>query len=206
MWRLIVPFDYLFRVRHSEKRFFDVFLPAILTAITIGAVYLLDLKVVAFGDAGLITNLQSLTSILTGFFIAALAAVATFPSPDMDKIMPGKDPMLLKRKVKGHEQSEPLTRRRFLSLMFGYTASLSFLLFLSGAIGKVIGPQLMALVPNPAQAAFRTVLLGLYVFAFWNLIITTFLGLFYLSDRIHRGNTGIRRNPHSNSGAENPAE
>ena len=65
----------------------------------------------------LIISILSFIQILPGFFIAALAAIATFNRLDLDKIMPHPAPTINIERNGGKEEID-LTRRRYLTLMF----------------------------------------------------------------------------------------
>jgi hypothetical protein len=79
-----------------------------------------------------------------------------------------------------------LSRRRFLSLMFGYLSFVSLFLYLGGGIANLFADSFKALLPLYWHPAARWIFVFLYIFLLANLLITTLLGLFYMSDRIHR--------------------
>lgn len=81
-----------------------------------------------FGDHGIVQGVNGLLQILTGFYIASLAAVATFNKQSMDEVMPGEPPIV---DVRGGK-IEQLTRRRFVCSMFGYLAFISLFVYLIG--------------------------------------------------------------------------
>ncbi|MCK1670190.1 hypothetical protein [Bradyrhizobium sp. 153] len=72
--------------------------------------------------------------VLTGFFIAALAAVATFGKQEMDDPMPGEPPVRLEHTINTETYYENLSRRRFLSFLFGYMAFLTLVLYVVGYV------------------------------------------------------------------------
>lgn len=135
------------------------------------------------GDKGLLDKLNGLIGILVGFFIAALAAVATFDRPTMDEPMPGEPPILI-IKERGEEYKIKLSRRVFLSQLFGYLSLASFLLYLVG-----IGIQLVCEdakdIPPGVMAVARPAVLFPYMFVASNVAVNTALGVYYLSYRIH---------------------
>src|SRR5579859_4846912 len=120
--RLASPLNYL-RIEHKSKRKYDLYIP-LFVAILIGVLISESpLKINIFGSRGLIEGVDSLLQTLVGFYIASLAAIATFNKASLDFEMPG-DPPKLRVTQHGHSAKEPLTRRRFLCFMFGYLAFL----------------------------------------------------------------------------------
>ncbi|WP_018319316.1 hypothetical protein [Bradyrhizobium sp. WSM2793] len=129
---------------------------------------------------------------LTGFFIAALAAVATFGKQEMDDPMPGEPPVRLEHKVNTETYFENLSRRRFLSFLFGYMAFLTLALYIVGYVFSLptnIGWLRPRRIGGRPSSGFSGALTW---FALANLLSNTLLGLFYLTDRIHRLNRVAR--------------
>lgn len=191
---LIRPLDYL-RIRHPRKRNYDGWLPLSLTVGSIVVLFFLPVPIRIFGNGGLLDILAGLLQVLIGFYIAALAAVATFDRPGMDQPMAGDSPELWVTRH-GVTESQKLTRRRFLSLMFGYLALLSFLLYGVSAFGNLFEPNIHALIPYESKGFIfaRWGFLSIFLFLAFNLLVTTMLGLYYMTDRIHRfeGSTIIK--------------
>ena len=133
-----------------------------------------------------IREINRLMGILVGFYIAALAAVASFRSDTLDKVLSGR-PVRLANARQGREKQEILTRRRFLAVLFGYCASLSICLYIVGAVEShfAIGAEAEAWLRQTLLAS-REVILALYAWALSSLLVVTFLGLHYLVERMHR--------------------
>lgn len=123
---------------------------------------------------GLITGfLQT----MPGFYVAALAAIATFNNPDMDKKMQGSAPV--------DRNGYGMTRRRFLSQAFAYLTFLSICLFLLGMLYTYF-------YDVGFFASSLTIFLIAYFFAclvffifFIQMLLITCLCLYYLGNRIH---------------------
>ena len=200
--RLFKPLDYL-RVYHSQKRKYDLWIPLIIATIFTGILFYLPTPVDITGDRGLLVIFTGLLQILIGFYIASLAAVATFDRPSMDEIMRG-DPPTLRIQVKGKAEIEYLTRRRFLCLMFGYLSLLSFFLYFLGAFANLFKPSLHILIPMPIFLYVKWFSLYIYIFFVSNLVVASLLGLFYMTERIHREEDRIIRrdneSQHQNNG------
>lgn len=195
LWR---PFDYL-RVRHEAKVKYDLWIPLFVALVAIALVELAPQRIPLVTSQSIISAVSGLMSILAGFYIASLAAIATFNNSGMDKTMPG-DPPQLDVEIKGTRKTLKLTRRRFLSLMFGYLAMMSIVIYLFGEFGRLYAPAIASGVEDDVVTWLRRVFLLLYFFAFANVIVTTFLGLFFMADRIHRPDPDLKpENPRKDS-------
>jgi hypothetical protein len=185
---LLKPIDYL-RIKHPYKIRYDLFAPLCLAAPVLLLFVLAPEPVPVFGESGLLSIFIAFLPILTGFYIAALAAIATFDKPSMDRVMPGSPPMTLLIERLGVQGDEELTRRRFLCLMFGYLSFLGFLLFGVSAFSNLFAEniQYVALHLGGYFASFRFLCIACYLFVVSHLLAVTFWGLYYLTDRIHRG-------------------
>ena len=184
LYRLLKPLDYL-RIYHSQKRKYDFLLPMIIATLTTIALYMLPSSVKITGNDGLLAIFTGLLQILTGFYIASLAAVSTFEREGMDQVMLG-DPPTLRKSEQGRVEIEQLTRRRFLSLMFGYLSLLSFFLYFLGAFADLLDPNLHALIPAVVFPVFKWCSLFIYLFFSSNLMVATLLGLYYMTEKIHK--------------------
>ena len=187
--KIIRPLDYL-RVKHAEKRVYDFVVPLILTVVSLAVIWSLPRPVAVFGPDSLVALVTGLTRILTGFFIASLAAVATFNKEDMDVPMLGTPPTLLRFKSR---KLEKLSRRRFLSLMFGYLAFMSLFLYLFGGFAQLLSDNLRELIAPAYWGIFRCAFLFFYLLLLFNVVSTALLGLYYMADRIHRSNQAVSR-------------
>lgn len=183
MRRLSHSLSYL-QIRHPAKWRYDFLYPAII-GIVLGSIILLaGPKLNMSGERGVLDQLNSLLGILVGFFIAALAAVATFDRPSMDDPMPGIVPTM-RVNEKGASYDVPLSRRIFLSQLFGYLTVASLVVFALGAVGQLSASTLQSALMPKAYNWGRIVFVYLYAFGLANVLINTLLGVFYLSFRIH---------------------
>lgn len=152
----------------------------------------LPVKPVLVGEGSLSRHLISVFSTLPGFYIAALAAVATFSRPEMDETMPAPAPRMRLR-VGNETGWVDLTFRMFLSHLFAFLTTLSFL-----AVFILVGTDLLSasgsdLLEKLAKSHFRTIsavfnatYVGLAVWLAGLIVLTTLFGLYFLAERIHR--------------------
>ncbi|WP_297796521.1 hypothetical protein [uncultured Marinobacter sp.] len=182
--QLFTPLAYL-RIRNPIKPWFDWYIPLVITALVFTLLMLLPGRVNLFGETGLVAHVTQLLQMLIGFYIAALAAVATFPSKVLDQPFAG-DPVQIRVERKGQRKLIPINRRRFLSYLFGYLAFLSLFLFLIGMSISVLHNNLASLLPKQMITWTKPGFTFVYIFLISNLMVTTLLGLHYLTDRIHR--------------------
>ena len=71
-------------------------------------------------------NISTFVQILPGFYIGALAAIASYNYPPMDNVMSLPAPFL-KELVAGGFRESKLSRSRYLTLLFGYLSAISIL-------------------------------------------------------------------------------
>ena len=141
-----------------------------------------------YSNDGIFVRILGFVQSLPGFYIAALAAIATFHQAALDVLMPGRPP-LAKIIYNGALTTVELTRRRFLCLLFSHLTAISFLL----TIGLIATTSLSApvrdlLVSNGYRTAvevLRWVGCWLQLAALAQMLVVTFYGLFYLGERIH---------------------
>lgn len=174
---LFAPFLYL-RVTHERKWLYDWVLPLLVGSMAALAKHRCGDTLNVFGDRGLLEHQLSLLLILTGFFIGALGVVSTINKPSIDRYMVGPNPARLR--------GERISRRRYLALMFGYLALCSMLMYVAGTGAQIISPTLKGAAQPPVDGLVEVVFVGTYVSAFANILITTMIGLYYLSERLFR--------------------
>lgn len=126
---------------------------------------------------------------LPGFYIAALAAIATFPRVEIDQILAGNpSPKIVNVDVQGNETVIELTRRRFLCLMFAFLTAECIVLTVLSALGLTVAAPLRGAIPDWAYLPLFAVATFSYFMLFFQLIVATFWGIFYLGERIHQSN------------------
>jgi hypothetical protein len=179
-------FGYL-AIQHPTKRFVDWILPTILGVVATLIIYLFDGSINFFGTGGIVSLVLGYVQNLPGFYIAALAAIATFARPDIDVLMPGDPPPRIRSEDnRGVVNLIELTRRRFLSLLFAFlTIECIFLTFIS--IGMVaVAPAIGPFFTDFPRAAVYFISLFIYFTVLFQLLIATLWGLYYLGERIHQ--------------------
>lgn len=186
--KLFSPLSYLL-IKHEEKSWYDFRIPFAVSLIITIAYYHHANKIALIATNGLLLQVNGLLQVLIGFYIAALAAVATFASPSIDEVMAG-DPPTLVEKFRGQKITVQLTRRRFVCYLFGYLALVSFMLFCLGMVSILVGKPfhlwLLTFWTSDVIIWFKTIFVGGYLFVLMNIITTTLLGLYFLAVRFHQ--------------------
>lgn len=140
----------------------------------------------SYDSVKLIADINSLMGILVGFYIAALAAVSSFTNENLDQVMKGRAPTLTTVR-RGEEIKETLSRRRFLSVLFGYCATLSIMIYIFGvfSVHVTLDGSGLSWVTDALQVieAFGW---AVYTWMVCSLLVVTLLGLHYLVERMHR--------------------
>ena len=186
--KLLQPLKYL-TIKHEEKKRYDFWYPLTISFVVVAIYWFIDKPFSILGKNGLVPQINGLLQILIGFYIASLAAIATFSNKNIDSVMDGTPPTV-KEKFNRKYRDIPLIRRRFLCYLFGYLALSGFILFGVGLIMTLFSPQLeqyISMIPySYALKIAKTTFVWGYTFALANIISTTLLGLYYLTIRIHQ--------------------
>lgn len=194
MERLIGPLQYL-RVIHPAKVFIDLAAPLLFATIVFILRFISSDTTGLLINNGLLSLLIPLLGALSGFYIAALTAVSAFPIPSLDRSMPGDKILIM-----GRVNTTNPTRRKFLSMMFGYLAFVSIALFLLCLFSIYLRIPI-GYISSWEIGSFSIGILikwfSLYIILFcvFNLISVTLLALYYLSDRIHHEENALEGGP-----------
>lgn len=182
--QLLRPFGYL-AIRHPYKWVVDWAYPAFLMTLTL-------VLVVAFGKAssliangGFVSLALSFVQSLPGFYIAALAAIATFGRDDIDGILPEPTPKLMVI-LRGHENLILLTRRRFLAILFAFLTAESIVITLYSIFLMSFGEsfaKLDFLIVGGSSLVFY-VAIAVFFLLLYQMILATFWGLYYLGYKL----------------------
>ena len=172
--KVFTPIDYL-RIKHPEKRFFDWVLPIFTAAIITLSIYYLPKTISLLGKDSLVSLVNGILQILSGFYIASMAAVATFSKDGMDEVMYGIPPVLKGKK---------LTRRKFLTYLFGYLAFMSIALYFVGGALQLTSASIKELHLS-SYPLVKSLLLFIYLSTICNIIYTTALGMYFMIDKMH---------------------
>jgi hypothetical protein len=139
-----------------------------------------------WGADGIISSTQGFVQGLPGFYIAALAAIATFgQQTTLDKVIPSPTPTL-HTSYSGTWVEMKLTRRRFLCLMFAYLTAVSIVLSLLAYYCRAIAAPARVLLPASIVDSVSFLLLATYLLFLFQLVVVTLWGLYYLGDRMHQ--------------------
>ncbi len=188
LYQLTRPFTYLEIKGIQGKKIFDWYIPLLFTLLTFLFLFLsnnLDLSKVV-GKGQLIESLTGFIQNLPGFYIAALAAISTFNRPEIDfaLISDGKKPYFNVKSVKNNgikaDDSVDVTRRIFLCFLFSFLTAASFILIILNKFADIVSV-------SGGYVVLSYIYTFVYFMMFWQLIITTFFGLYYLGNRIHIG-------------------
>ena len=188
LYQITRPLSYL-QIEHQQKWKFDWLIPLVFAVISTGVLFLLRDYLDIYSSEGLISQVLSFIQILPGFYIAALAAISTFNKNDIDQIMPEPTPKM-EILIQGQKNTIDLTRRRFLCMLFAFLVAESiivallaiFALNFAGAIKSLLNIHLYI------QIGISHFFIFIFSLLFWQLIVSTFLGLYYLGDKMHHPN------------------
>jgi hypothetical protein len=187
LYQLSRPAAYLL-IKDSSKWKIDWGLPAIFSIIISLTFFLTKSHTSWLKSGGLIDDLQGFLQILPGFYLTALAAIATFSKRDLDLELPDPTPTILIKFIRHnrlHKKTINLTRRRMLCYLFGYLTFLSLTLYLI----TVFAPTNLIKITSYVEGYSNHLngfLKSIFQFFFWQMIIVTIFGLYQLCDKIHQ--------------------
>lgn len=186
LWHILRPFSYL-TIDHRSKWVVDWVYPIALTVASVVVIF--GMKVLGpvslYADSGLISKVLGFVQGLPGFYIAALAAIATFNRIDIDKTMPSPAPTLDIR-VQGKTVAIELTRRRFLCSMFAFLTAENLILIVLAIFSLALYPTAKSIIPTTAHVWISAIFMFGFLMLFWQMIVTSFWGLYYLGDKLHQ--------------------
>ena len=198
------PFLYL-KIKHEQKVWWDSVYP-LLTAVAFVILLLtLDLDIQFVGADGLLRQINGLLGVLAGFYIASLTAIAALQSKSLDEQMAGDAPTL-NVVEDGKPRVLTLKRREFLRYLFGYLAVSSIIMFFTGiALDIFYAPVVRSIAFVSCNLHVITPFaIFAYIFALTNIMINTLVGVYYLTDRMHRSQPLSEVKPTSLDGDPDP--
>lgn len=175
------------RVRHPFALRYNFLYPLLLSCLTVAVLRFLAPNEAFFSSGGLITKFTPFLAVIAPFYIASLAAVSTFGGHafiDSPFQMARPVTLLVIGKRGGWEQID-VTPRHFLSLLFGYCCIVALALFIASIFSPVLAGGISALSGGYGVAVKLSGGL-VYLFFFFQMILATILGIYYLADRLHR--------------------
>ena len=175
------------RVKHQFVWRYNFSYPLLITVATTGLLWLLAPAINIYGASGLINDLTPFLAVFAPFFLASLAAVSTFSGPDFfDKPfeMEGDVTLTVVGEMGALEPMD-VTPRHFLSLLFGYCCVVSLSLFMFTIMAPIIAVRVAEICGEYAEL-LGWFGLAVFLFLFFQVILSTLLGIYYLSDKIHR--------------------
>lgn len=181
---LISSLTYL-QIRHEAKRWADWGYPLVFATLSTYLVLCYGQAGAIAGQNGLLSKLLIVSSVLPGFYIAALAAIATFSRPDIDELMPAPTPTIV-HKIGGQKNEIELTRRRFLTHLFAFLCFESLAVMVVCMFALLVGAPILVIFIDPVAYGIKIGFVFLVLLMFWQMILVTLLGLYYLGDRLYR--------------------
>ena len=171
-------------------RFYTIIFPNAFSTLVTALVFILGSQIEITGQSGMLEAIILPLSILPGFYIASLAAVSTFGDPHMDIPLPDPAPKVYIQTAQTRGQ-ESLSRRMFLSYLFGYLAVSSLLLVGFCSALNLIGPSLKIELQNTLPKEYIHLILWFKfaaIYAIFNMVgsilVSTLQGVYYLMEGI----------------------
>lgn len=169
-------------VKYPGRFHHIVSIPASVTIMSLTAIFIYPRNITILGENGIFDKISSILPVLGGFFIAALTVIVS------------QDHQLLREKMNGSKkpflkgENEPLTRIRFLSLLFGYLSFSSFFLMAMIFLIEAVAPGIRKDAYEWIWISCKGLAIGVVAFWLSHMFSATMIGLHYFSDRLYRSN------------------
>lgn len=182
--QLLRPFGYL-SIQHPYKWIVDWAYPVLLSVFSVAVICLSGNQVTQYLPGSLIALILSFVQSLPGFYIAALAAIATFGRSDIDNVIPEPTPKVIV-KFRGSTNIVDLTRRKFLAMLFAFLTAQSIVIVGFSILLISFGQQIYSLGTTEINIGLYLsgILLLLYFIMLYQMLIATFWGLYYLGYKL----------------------
>lgn len=183
--QMLQPLSYL-AIRHPQKWKVDWLFPIAIALVCTLSSLGDDWKTEIYRASGPVSMLLGFLSSLPGFYIAALAAIATFGRNDIDNVLPEPTPTV-KLSTRGENILVKLTRRRFLAMLFSFLTCESIALVLLSVLFLSCGAAIAGIEAwgGLGGKALSLVMTFIYFTLLMQLITATFWGLYYLGFKLH---------------------
>ncbi len=182
------------RINHPSMSLYVWVLPLLLSVPVTLLWALLPIKPsLVATSGGLLASILIVVATLPGFYIAALAAVATFDRPEMDEAMPDPCPTIPVLRS-GRWIDAELTRRSFLTYLFSYLSIMSILVAVLCVGGQLVGPYLVAILKSVTNVATRQHMswyiglsyMSVLLYLCASIAVSTLHGIYFISERMHQ--------------------
>lgn len=174
------------RVSHDYWWQFNLIIPFVFSIVTLLLIFFLANGENYFGSGGLLSSFSQILAILAPFYIASLAAVATFGSQSsFDSKFKMVNPPTIQRLVKGSWKTCDVSLRQFLCMLFGYCSVAAIFLFFVTIFVPFFHKGIVQLNWCP-RVPWEWPFLFVFLFLLYHLVVATLLGLYYLADKMHR--------------------
>lgn len=184
-------------VSFTAKRTIVWFAPLILGALAVLVANVLSIDIPITGEDGLLRSSVSLFTVAGGFFVAALTVLITNDHAVLNGYFVGDDKPSLA------DELEPLTRKRFLSLLFGYLSFASFSIVVACTAASLYADFFLSHKTNIFVILGSNFAGFLFASLSFQLFFLAMLGLHYLTDRLHRsdGRSRFTKSPNRQNSA-----
>lgn len=189
IYQLFRPLTGYLSIQHPTKPYVDWVIPGLLSVVATAIAFAVRGKINFYGSGGFVSLALGYIQNLPGFYIAALAAIATFPRVEIDQIISGNPPPRIENTdSQGNRNTIDLTRRRFLCLMFAFLTAECIVLTVCSFLGLSVAAAIRVVVQEWAHITLFIIATFFYFLLFFQLIVATFWGIFYLGEKIHQAN------------------
>lgn len=173
------PFLFL-RIEFRQRILLSIIIPILVSGLATGGIALLEPHFLVIGSGGLFDRLTQFMTICGGFFVASLSIILTSNQSTLSSNFVGQNVPILK------SDREPLTRRRFLAILFGYLGFFSLLIAGISLSAILVGQSFDIESMAVSYVILKYFTIFFVLFMTTNVFANSLVGLHYLIDRLNR--------------------
>lgn len=190
MWpirQIFNPLSYML-IRHdglnffNSRQFFEILVPILFGVV----VFIISINrvvhITMHGNDGYFSNIYGLYQILAPFFLAALAATATFSNKNLEKPLRGRDAYVMRWDNQLSDRKKVIiSRRAYITSMIGYLSWACIFMYLFHVAGVSMRDYALSLLSENTYFLVRCIALSVSIAALINIVFVTFGCIYYFS-------------------------
>ena len=185
--QILFPANYLYINHTDDKRQLrEIFLPLIPASLFTLIYVLSRFKLSLIGDEGIFSSVSDLLQLLSAFYLAGLAAIATFGNENLNKSLRGGEAYIYKwSNSMQRKEKVVLSRRAFLTRQFAYLSWMSIIAFL--IISLFESSQEIIIIKNTNLInAINSILCFIGIYIVSNIIYVSSSAILFLASRLNK--------------------
>ena len=185
--QILFPANYLFINHEDNKRQEREIMFPLIPAILFTFIYILSsFKLSLIGEEGIFSSMSDLLQLLSAFYLAGLAAIATFGNENLNKSLRGGDAFIYTwNNAMQRKEKVVLSRRAFLTRQFAYLSWMSIIAFLVISVFES-SKDIILIKSTIAINIINCLLCFIGVYVVSNIIYVSSSAILFLASRLNK--------------------